>query len=357
LNRINKDGKDLAAFLTNNEAAPDVIFVSEVRMPAAGLPSSSSCSKATTARRRGELAKNTPTQSREATEITTFLRKYNYRPYWSLADNKYAGTALLVRRDVTPPTSIRYSLDNMDTPPSTIHHVEGRVILASFDDFDLLGTYVPNNGVTEISFGRRREWDAEMGTFLRARQQRMSSMASSSSSNSSSSSSTPSTTATAAAATTTTTTTIKPLVLLGDMNVASTWEDVGPSPNWFRNKNGQDAIHINDRGQPGFTINEQKRFNNLLEIGNLVDAYRLVHPIPNWSIDVTWRGAPGVDIPKISRYYGKGMRIDYILVSQELLASYRVMNASLYGKGGVMRDGFLGSDHCPLLLTIEPITS
>ena len=139
MNRISKDGKDLAAFLTTNNnnnkdegSAPDVIFVSEVRMPAAGLPSSSSCSKSTTARRRrGELAKNTPTQSREATEITTFLRKYNYRPYWSLADNKYAGTALLVRRDVTPPTSIRYSLDNMDTPPSMIHHVEGRVILAS----------------------------------------------------------------------------------------------------------------------------------------------------------------------------------------------------------------------------------
>jgi exonuclease III len=218
----------------------------------------------------------------------------------------------------------------------------------------LLGTYVPNNGVTEISFARRREWDADVETFLRARQQRISTSMASSSSNSSS---TPSTTATAAATAAAATTTIKPLVWLGDMNVASTWEDVGPSPDWFRNKNGQDAIHINDRGQPGFTINEQKRFNNLLSVGNLVDAYRMIHPIPNWSIDVTWRGTPGVDIPKASRYYGKGMRIDYILVSQELLASYHVMNATLYGKGGVMRDGFLGSDHCPLLLTIEPITS
>lgn len=341
LNRITKDGKELASFLTNNEEgeAPDVIFVSEVRMPAAGLPSSSS--RAASTRRRGELAKNTPTQSREATEITTFFRKYNYRPYWSLADNKYAGTALLVRRDVTPPISIRYSL-NMDAPPST-HHVEGRVILATFEDFDLLGTYVPNNGVTEVSFDRRREWDSEIETFLRARQRMLSTMVSSSS--------TPPTTT----ITTTATTTMKPLVWLGEMNVAATYDDVGPSPDWFRNKNGQDAININDRGQPGFTINEQNRFKNLLEIGNLVDVYRLIHPTPNWSIDATWRGAPGVDIPNTGRYYDKGMRIDYILVSQELLVAHRVMKANLYGKGGVLRDGFLGSDHCPLLLTIEPV--
>lgn len=310
-------------------------------MPAAGLPSSSS--RAASSRRRGELAKNTPTQSREATEITTFLRKYNYRPYWSLADNKYAGTALLVRRDVTPPISIRYSL-NMDAPPST-HHVEGRVILATFEDFDLLGSYVPNNGVTEVSFDRRREWDSEIETFLRARQRMLSTMVSSSS--------TPQTTT--LTTTTKATTTMKPLVWLGDMNVAATYDDVGPSPDWFRNKNGQDAIHVNDRGQPGFTINEQNRFKNLLEIGNLVDVYRLIHPTPNWSIDATWRGAPGVDIPNTGRYYGKGMRIDYILVSQELLVAHRVMKANLYGKGGVMRDGFLGSDHCPLLLTIEPV--
>ena len=275
LNRITKDGKELASFLTNNEEddAPDVIFVSEVRMPAAGLPSSSS--RAASTRRRGELAKNTPTQSREATEITTFLRKYNYRPDWSLADNKYAGTALLVRRDVTPPISIRYSL-NVDAPPST-HHVEGRVILATFEDFDLLGTYVPNNGVTEVSFDRRREWDSEIETFLRARQRMLSTMVSSSS--------TPQTTT----ITTTATTTMKPLVWLGDMNVAATSEDVGPSPDWFRNKNGQHAININDRGQPGFTINEQNRFKNLLEIGNLVDVYRLIHPTPNWSIcNMAW---------------------------------------------------------------------
>jgi exonuclease III len=138
------------------------------------------------------------------------------------------------------------------------------------------------------------------------------------------------------------------------MNVAATWEDDGPSPDLFRNKNGQDAINFNDGVQPGFTINEQNRFKNLLQIGNLVNVYRLIHPTPNWSIDATWRGAPGVDIPNTGRYYGKGMRIDYILVSQELLASHRVMKAK-YGKGGVMRDGFLGSDHCPLLVTIEPI--
>lgn len=94
--------------------------------------------------------------------------------------------ALIVRRDVTPPISIRYSLE-MDAV-STTYHAEGRVIVATFEDFDLLGTY-------EVSFDRRREWDAEIETFLRARQQRMS-MAGSST-------------------TTTIPTTMKPLVWLG----------------------------------------------------------------------------------------------------------------------------------------------
>ena len=49
-------------------------------------------------------------------------------------------------------------------------------------------------------------------------------------------------------------------------------------------------------------------------------------------------------------YYGKGMRIDYVLVARALTP--RVESADVLGSGNE-RDGFLGSDHCPLLLQLS----
>jgi hypothetical protein len=54
------------------------------------------------------------------------------------------------------------------------------------------------------------------------------------------------------------------------------------------------GLNVDDRGTPGFTKNEQRRFAELLEAGGLVDAWRMKHPLPRavnmmqpwWS----WRG-------------------------------------------------------------------
>ena len=46
-----------------------------------------------------------------------------------------------------------------------------------------------------------------------------------------------------------------------------------------------------------------------------------------------------------------GMRIDYVMLSRSLAP--RVSRAVVHGKGAA-RDGFLGSDHCPLLVTLAP---
>lgn len=48
------------------------------------------------------------------------------------------------------------------------HEPEGRVILAEFESFRLLNTYVPNNGWKdeETSFQRRRKWDKRMLEFV-----------------------------------------------------------------------------------------------------------------------------------------------------------------------------------------------
>ena len=265
-------------------------------------------------RRRGEMHKGNAAAAREADLLSTFIRAHNYRAYFSLADSKYAGSALLVRRDVTPPAALRYSLD-LSAPAST-HTTDGRVIVASFESFDVLGTYAPNNGTTEASFARRREWDAAIAAYLSARPKEV------------------------------------PLIWMGDLNVAAAWDDVGPSPDWFRYKNGQEATSEEDKGQPGFTANEQLRFRHVCEGGGLVDAYRLLHPTPSWQRDVTWRGSPGVNgPPETGRYYAKGMRIDYVLVAQSLAP--RVITAVVHGTGPERR-GFLGSDHCPLTVTLAP---
>jgi hypothetical protein len=46
------------------------------------------------------------------------------------------------------------------------------------------------------------------------------------------------------------------------------------------------------------------------------------------------------------------MRIDYTLMSEALLSSYSVKEATICGKG-VDRDGFVGSDHSPITLVLE----
>lgn len=51
---------------------------------------------------------------------------------------------------------------------------------------------------------------------------------------------------------------------------------------------------------------------------------------------------------------GKGMRIDYSLVSSSLLegdSAMRIRRAEVLGRG-IEREGFLGSDHCPILLEL-----
>lgn len=312
LNRLKSDAALVRAFL--EERQPDLLFVSEVRMAAAAPPGAKRGDGRP--RRRAEPSRSTSEQCKEAELVSSFLRSQGYKARWSLSDSKYSGVALLVRRGITPPDEVHFSLDA--AAPATAHHPEGRVVACSFPSYTLLGTYSPNNGTTEESFARRRQWDAAVEDYLVRR-------ASSGSA--------------------------KPAIWMGDLNVAPTWECVGPDASWFRDKNGQEARDPDDRGQPGFTLNEQRRFQAILERAGLVDAYRIVHPHPDWRRDVTWRGAPGRDgVPEAGRYFGKGMRIDFVLCSRSLAP--RVSDAIVHGHGPE-RSGFLGSDHCPLIVRLE----
>ena len=90
-----------------------------------------------------------------------------------------------------------------------------------------------------------------------------------------------------------------------------------------------------------------------MQAGGLLDAHRELHPTPDWTRDATWRGTPGAppNPPEYGRYYGKGMRIDYVLIQRPLRA--RLVRTAVLGHGA-QRHGFLGSDHCPLLLELAP---
>ena len=89
----------------------------------------------------------------------------------------------------------------------TERHVhDGRMIAVEFETFILLATYVPNNGWTEASFARRRDWDSRVRKAVEMRAQNSQA---------------------------------KPIIWTGDLNVSATEQDVSDA-NFFRSiKSGQ----------------------------------------------------------------------------------------------------------------------
>ena len=171
------------------------------------------------------------------------------------------------------------------------HHPEGRFQYLFFPSFDLIQTYVPNNGNKPESFQRRQEWDRDMKEFLHhrrlvldkagknkdpAEQQRLRD---------------------------------RPLLWCGDMNVAKDyrdgthWEQKQPPPPEGGSSSGGDADGVyewwtdeskcfagglaktldpsrsrDDRGIPSFTTNERRRFAEILDQADLSDVWRTLHP-------------------------------------------------------------------------------
>lgn len=97
-------------------------------------------------------------------------------------------------------------------------------------------------------------------------------------------------------------------------------------------------------GQPGCTDAERERFSSILTKGDLVDVYRHLHSDkvdPEYAY--SWRGTV------TGMHGGKGMRIDLCVASRPLLP--RITEVSITGHG-LKREGFMGSDHSPLLIRI-----
>lgn len=113
----------------------------------------------------------------------------------------------------------------------------------------------------------------------------------------------------------------KPVILCGDLNVAHQPIDL---------KNPE-----TNRYNPGFSDQERMKFSELLNAG-FVDTFRHVKgPVENrysW-----WSYRAG------ARMRNVGWRIDYFVVSESI--KDKVIDADIL-------DNVLGSDHCPVMLTI-----
>lgn len=113
----------------------------------------------------------------------------------------------------------------------------------------------------------------------------------------------------------------KPVVICGDLNVAHNEIDLkNPGPN---------------RGNPGFSDEERAKFNELLDAG-YVDTFRHLHPT---EVKYSWWS-----YRFSARAKNIGWRIDYIIINKE--AIHLIKEAFILNE-------VLGSDHCPVGITIK----
>lgn len=308
-----EDASALRSFM--NSWQPDIFCLSEVRIPA-HCASSGAKRGDGLPRMRSRLACTDKKQQADKILVENLLSLpmfCGYRAYFSLADYKYAGTAVLVHRDVvSKPSLVRYNLDP-GSPPEQ-HDSEGRVIYLEWKCLAVLHTYSPNNGFNEKGFKRRREWDRKVKQFLVNRR-----------------------------------TDGVQVVWCGDLNVAPTDLDLS-HPAYYKRQYAAGAPRPapDCLGQPGCTPGERDGFAEILHAGGLTDLYRELSP-GNAEDDVSqpiysWRGAnPG-------KHHGRGMRLDHFVGPKSLVE--RLDSVKICGRG-IERDGFLGSDHSPVVLKLR----
>ena len=162
---------------------------------------------------------------------------------------------------------------------------EGRAVTLEFEKFYFVTLYVPNSGNELKRLPYRIEFEEDLRAYLKQLME------------------------------------TKPVIVTGDLNVAHQNIDL---------KNPSRNHH-----SAGFTDEERAEFDKLLSIG-LVDTFRQLHPEEKkyswWSY------------LRHARATNAGWRIDYMLVSKELLP---------YVKRSEILNDVYGSDHCPVLLEID----
>ena len=171
------------------------------------------------------------------------------------------------------------------------HDLEGRVIMLEYEQFYLVGVYAPNSGGSgglpnqQKHDYRTLEWDPEFLKFVSVLKGK------------------------------------KEVIIIGDLNVSHKELDVFDS--------------VKFEGMPGFTQGERQNFTKLLVTG-FVDTYRhLYSDEKKWTHWNTWASG---------REKGQGKRLDYALVTQNLMATI---------KDSLIIDQVKGSDHCPVEIHLK----
>jgi exodeoxyribonuclease-3 len=214
-------------------------------------------------------------QVKEALAHVTGYHLYAY----SAERAGYSGTAILTK---TKPISV---LAGIGMPE---HDTEGRALTLEYDTFFLVNTYVPNSGEGMARLPYRAKWDAALLAFLKELEK------------------------------------TKPVILMGDLNVARQPIDLARPKENYNKTSGYTQVEID--GLDAF-VN-----------GGFKDSFRELYPqtvrYSWWSLRF---GARAKNI---------GWRIDYVLVSETLLP--RVKDAFILNE-------VEGSDHCPVGILLETV--
>ena len=169
---------------------------------------------------------------------------------------------------------------------------EGRIMNAEFDEFILVNIYTPNAkpDLARLEL-RHKQWDVAFLKHLKKLEKK------------------------------------KPVVVCGDFNAAHNNIDIArPDANRTTEKNP---------GSPGFTDQEREGITNLIDAG-FIDTFRELHPK---TIQYTWWS-----FRSAARQRNIGWRIDYFFVSKKL--QKKIKEATIY-------DQIMGSDHCPVGITLK----
>ena len=229
------------------------------------------------------------------------LRK-RYNAHLSLSSRKYGGQAVLVKKTLAAPI-VTYNMGGQDG-----HFKSGRFIKLEFEDMIIRSVYAPFNGAGKIGHHERRQaWDASLKEELREPKGGG-----------------------------------KARVLMGDLNVVYRDSDMSDHPEFWK-KQGDQTVPEGDRGFGGQTDNERARFQEIVQDSGLSDTFTVpldTDTQARW----TFRGE--------ARFAGKGMKPDYIFADDSLFLSGGVDSSEILC-GTQSRDGFMGSDHAPLMCVLH----
>ena len=280
---------------TIKERDPDVFCLQELQIPSMeGDPT-----------RVGGKPRRDPTLPTGYQELWgEFIKPFTekYHVFLSLSARSYAGQAMFVRKSCEQPKmSFNFGTAEGHTP-------NGRLIRAEFSRLVVTSLYTPFNGQGRPDqLLRRKEWDASMRREVTRED----------------------------------TTGLKHKIFLGDMNVAREEHDLTNDPEFWIGQ-GNQSVDVCDRGFGGTTANERLRSQENMAVGLLSDPF-----------DPSTAGEDRYTFLGQGRFRNKGLRLDGFLLDATIVKSAGVKETTILspGKG---REGFMGSDHLPVTLSLHP---